>query len=50
MEWINSATALEPLTTEVMSGHQWAQAIVALLLWMCLPLAIGLWRIVRGDV
>jgi ABC-type transport system involved in multi-copper enzyme maturation permease subunit len=50
IDWINSAEALEPLTTEVMSGHQWAQGLVALALWMGVPLAIGLWRLTRRDV
>jgi ABC-2 type transport system permease protein len=50
IDWINSAEALEPLTTEVMTGHQWAQGLVALALWMGLPLAIGLWRLTRRDV
>jgi ABC-2 type transport system permease protein len=50
IEWINSAEALEPLTTEVMTGHQWAQGLVALALWMGVPLAIGLWRLTRRDV
>jgi ABC-type transport system involved in multi-copper enzyme maturation permease subunit len=50
IEWIDSAEALEPLTTEVMSGHQWAQGLVALALWMGVPLAIGLWRLTRQDV
>jgi ABC-2 type transport system permease protein len=50
IEWIDSAEALEPLTTEVMSGHQWAQGLVALALWMGVPLSIGLWRLVRGEI
>jgi ABC-2 type transport system permease protein len=50
VHWINSAEAFEPLTTEVMTGHQWAQGLVALALWMGLPLAIGLWRLTRRDV
>jgi ABC-type transport system involved in multi-copper enzyme maturation permease subunit len=50
IDWINSAEALEPLTTEVMSGHQWAQGLVALALWMGIPLAIGLWRLTQRDV
>jgi hypothetical protein len=50
VDWINSAEALEPLTTEVMSGHQWAQGLVALALWMGVPLAIGLWRLTQRDV
>lgn len=50
VDWINSAEALEPLTTTVMSGHEWAQGLVALALWMGVPLAIGLWQLTRGDV
>jgi ABC-type transport system involved in multi-copper enzyme maturation permease subunit len=50
VDWINSAEALEPLTTEVMSGHQWAQGLVALALWMGVPLAIGVWRLTQRDV
>jgi ABC-2 type transport system permease protein len=50
IDWINSAEALEPLTTEVMSGHQWAQGLVALALWIGVPMAIGLWRLTRRDV
>jgi len=50
IDWINTAEALEPLTTEVMSGHQWAQGLVALALWIGIPLAIGLWRLTQRDV
>ncbi len=50
MEWINSAQSLEPLTLEVMGGHAWGQALVTLVLWMVLPLAIGLWRITGRDL
>ena len=50
VHWINSAEAFEPLTAEVMTGHQWAQGLVALALWMGLPLVVGLWRLTRRDV
>lgn len=50
VDWIDSAEALEPLTTELMSGHQWAQGLVALALWMGIPLSIGLWRLTQRDV
>jgi ABC-type transport system involved in multi-copper enzyme maturation permease subunit len=50
VDWINTAEALEPLTTEVMSGHQWAQGVVALALWIGVPFTIGLWRLTRRDV
>ena len=50
VDWINTAEALEPLTPEVMTGHQWAQGLVALALWIGLPLAIGLWRLTQRDL
>jgi ABC-2 type transport system permease protein len=50
VDWVNTAEALEPLTTEVMSGHQWAQGLVALALWIGIPFAIGMWRLTRRDV
>jgi len=50
VEWINTAEALEPLTTTVMGGHEWAQGLVALALWMGVPLTIGMWRLTRGEI
>jgi ABC-2 type transport system permease protein len=50
VQWINTAEALEPLTTEVMGGHDWAQGLVALALWIGVPLTIGLWRLTRRDL
>ena len=50
VHWINTAEALEPLTTEVMSGHQWARGLVALALWIGVPFTIGMWRLTRRDV
>jgi ABC-type transport system involved in multi-copper enzyme maturation permease subunit len=50
IEWINTGESLEQMTTALLSGHEWAQALVTLALWMALPLAIGLWRITRGDI
>jgi ABC-type transport system involved in multi-copper enzyme maturation permease subunit len=50
VDWINTAEALEPLTTEVMSGHQWAQGLVALALWIGIPLGVGLWRLTQRDL
>lgn len=49
-KWVDSSRALAPLTEELLSGTQWARALVALSLWMVLPLAIGLWRFMRGEV
>ncbi|MBS1677461.1 MAG: ABC transporter permease subunit [Actinobacteria bacterium] len=50
IEWVSTAEALEPLTTTVMSGSEWVKALVALALWMGVPLVIGLWRLTRRDV
>ncbi|HEX4307102.1 MAG TPA: hypothetical protein VHZ54_13785 [Solirubrobacterales bacterium] len=50
VHWINTAEALEPLTTEVMSGHQWARGLVALALWIGIPFTVGMWRLTRRDV
>jgi ABC-type transport system involved in multi-copper enzyme maturation permease subunit len=50
IEWVNTSVSLEPLTQNVMDGHEWAQALVTLVIWMLLPLAVGLWRITRADV
>jgi hypothetical protein len=47
--WLDATQALSPLT-EVMTATQWAQAGTTLALWLGVPLAIGVWRIRRGDV
>jgi ABC-2 type transport system permease protein len=33
-----------------MSGTEWARAGTTLALWMALPLAVGLWRIMRSEI
>jgi ABC-type transport system involved in multi-copper enzyme maturation permease subunit len=49
-EWLDSIQTLSPLTTELLSGKQWAQAIATLTLWMVVPLVAGWWRIKRDEV
>jgi ABC-2 type transport system permease protein len=49
VEWFGSAS-LEWLTQNLLSGHEWAQVLVTLALWMVLPLAIGIWRVTRRDL
>ena len=48
--WLDSSQTLSPLTEEVLTGKQWAQAAATLVLWMLVPLAIGVWRIARSEV
>jgi ABC-2 type transport system permease protein len=48
--WLDTGRALGPLSEEVLSTTQWAQAGTALALWMVLPLLIGTWRFTRREV
>ncbi len=50
VEWINPSNALESFTTQMFSGHDWAQGLVSLALWIGVPLTIGLWRLTRRDL
>lgn len=49
-EWLDSSRSLTPLTSELLSGTEWARAATTLLLWMVLPLAIGWWRVRQEEV
>jgi ABC-2 type transport system permease protein len=48
--WLDGTYSLAPMTEHVMSAMEWARAGTTLALWMLLPLLIGLWRIVRGEI
>jgi len=48
--WLDTGRALGPLSKEVLSTTQWAQAGTALALWMLLPLLIGTWQFTRREV
>lgn len=50
IEWINVGESAGPLTEEILSGRAWGQVLTTLVVWMVLPLVVGLWRITRGDV
>jgi ABC-type transport system involved in multi-copper enzyme maturation permease subunit len=49
IDWIETG-AFALLTEEIVGGKDWAQVLTATLLWVVLPLAIGLWRIRRNEV
>ena len=34
----------------MLTGEEWAQFATSLALWLVLPLAIGLWRIAKGEI
>jgi ABC-2 type transport system permease protein len=48
--WIDFANAQNPLVEGDISGEQWAQLGVSGFIWLVLPLAVGLWRVLRAEV
>ncbi len=49
--WIDTGTSQAPLFGgEHMTGEQWGQLATSSALWILLPLAVGLWRVVRAEV
>jgi ABC-type transport system involved in multi-copper enzyme maturation permease subunit len=48
--WVDYVRALGQMTEGVLSATQWAQTGTSLVVWMVLPLVIGVWRITRRDV
>jgi ABC-2 type transport system permease protein len=49
--WIDTGTSQAPLFGgEHMSGEQWGQLATSSALWIALPLAVGLWRVIRAEV
>jgi ABC-2 type transport system permease protein len=48
--WIDFAAAQNPLIEGNVSGEQWAQLGVSGFIWLVLPLAVGLWRVLRAEV
>jgi ABC-2 type transport system permease protein len=48
--WLDFQSAQNELYDMPLSGSQWAHLAVSGILWLVLPLAIGLWRIRRAEV
>ena len=48
--WTDTAHTLAPLSREIIDGTQWAQAGTSLVMWMLLPLLVGIWRTTRREV
>jgi ABC-type transport system involved in multi-copper enzyme maturation permease subunit len=49
--WLDMTRTLTPLSDgDTLSGAEWARAGTSLMLWMVLPLAIGVVRLLRGEV
>jgi len=48
--WIDFTYAQTPLIDATMTGEDWAYFAVSGLIWLVLPLTIGLWRVLRAEV
>jgi hypothetical protein len=49
--WLDTTRTMEPLAdNDTLSATEWARVGTSLLLWMVLPLAVGVVRLVRGEV
>jgi ABC-2 type transport system permease protein len=48
--WLDQGETLPDLTDHIYSAHAWARVATTLLLWLALPLAIGAWRFLRGEI
>jgi ABC-2 type transport system permease protein len=49
-DWLDTARTTAPMTERALSAQEWAQLGTSMLLWVGVPLAIGLWRIARGEI
>ncbi len=50
MPWVDFSASQNRLFDGVPTGEQWAQLGTASLLWIVLPLAFGLWTLMRSEV
>ena len=48
--WVDFAQAQTPLFDASMHGKDWAHLLVSGLIWLVIPVALGLWRILRAEV
>ena len=48
--WVDFTQAQQPLIDASMTGKDWAQLLVSGLVWLVLPVGLGLWRILRAEV
>ncbi len=48
--WVDLTTTMQPLLEGSMTGNQWLRLSTATSAWVLLPLAAGVWRIIRSEV
>lgn len=49
-EWIDLTQTLSPMAGHAMSGDEWAHLATSVGVWFLVPLAIGVFRITRGEM
>jgi ABC-2 type transport system permease protein len=49
-DWVDMTRTTTPLTEDAASGTEWARFWVSMLVWLGLPLAIGVYRITKGEI
>jgi ABC-2 type transport system permease protein len=49
-KWTDQGETFSDLTDHTLSGHEWAQVGTTSLLWVALPVAIGAYRFLRGEI
>jgi ABC-2 type transport system permease protein len=48
--WVDFSKAQQPLIDASMTGKDWAQLLVTGVIWLGIPFALGVWRILRAEV
>jgi ABC-2 type transport system permease protein len=48
--WIDFQSAQGPLFDMSLDGHKWGHLVVSGVIWLVLPLAVGIWRVLRAEV
>lgn len=50
-EWLDMSSTTAPLMLgEALTGEQWAHLAVSMIVWVGVPLVIGVWRVLRREV
>ncbi|GAA4372191.1 ABC transporter permease [Nocardioides caricicola] len=48
--WIDFNNAQVPLIDGSVTGEEWAQLLVSGVIWLVIPLSVGIWRVLRAEV
>ncbi len=49
--WVDPGTSQTPLQNgDLLTGKEWAHVLVTSLIWVVIPFAVGMWRVLRAEV